>query len=484
MVGPYFHSPALPPVCSYTPAPIPKKTVSIPSMGKSGRQQKFLVNRDIPGAWWHLFQSPEINELIAMGIANSPNLAAAKAVLVQAQQAANAQIGSTLLPTLTSQFSGSRQRVSGISSNFAGIFNLFNASVNISYTLDIFGGLRRQAEAAIAQVDFEQFELEAAYLTLTSNIVTTAFTIAYLRDQIKSTQELIAAEAQQLTIINNQFRLGGVSQASVLTQQTFLEQTRALLPPLQQRLAENMHALSVLIGSYPSDNCLPKFDLKNFNLPTKLPISCPSWLVRQRPDIQAAEALLHVASANVGVATANLFPQINLTGSYGFQSLTLGQLFHSNSKIWSYGASITEPIFNGGALVAQRRAAIAAYEQAAANYQQTVLQGFQQVADTLRALQNDAERLQAVRAAEIAASKSLKLVKEQYLLGGATFLSLLIAQQQYQQARISLVQAQAQRYIDTAALFQALGGGWWNRPTLECNRALMENTAQYRPTCF
>lgn len=488
MVGPDFHTPVPPLDMPYIKHAKSYKTVSIKSSGKAGKAQEFIFGQDLPPKWWYLFHSKELNYLIFVGLANSPNLAAAKATLEQAQENLNAQIGSTMFPLITAQTLAERERFQGSSlgvSNTRGfVFNLYGVAVNASYTLDIFGGLRRQIEALGAQVDYQQFELEAAYLTLTSNIATTSFTIASLKAQIKATQALIHSQTQQLEIVKKQFVLGGASKADVLTQQNQLAATVATLPPLQQNLAINYHALSVLIGIFPTEEQLPTLDLDKLSLPTHLPVSLPSELVRQRPDIRASEALLHAASAQIGVATANLFPQLNITGSYGYQATLLNKLFRSDSELWNITGTLTQTIFNGGALLAQRRAAIDAYKQAAATYRQTILQAFQNVADTLRALQHDAQELKAQRAAENAAHKSLILTTKQFRLGGVSYLNLLIAQRAYQQAVISRIQAQAARYSDTAGLFQALGGGWWYRTPLACNSVLSRNVSQYDTQCF
>ncbi|MEJ2034490.1 MAG: efflux transporter outer membrane subunit, partial [Deltaproteobacteria bacterium] len=303
------------------------------------------------------------------------------------------------------------------------------------------------------------------YLTLTANLATTAIQEASLRAQIDETLEMLAAERQQLALVERQFELGAVPRASVLTQQTELARTRSLLPPLEKRLAFTRHALAALAGRLPSEGGLPSFNLEALRLPEELPVSLPSALVRQRPDIRASESLLHEACAAVGVATANLYPQITLSGSYGVESSDVGDLFTGQNVIWNLGAGLLQPIFNGGELSARRRAAIAAYDQAAAQYRQTVLQAFQNVADVLRALETDARSVRAQADAETAAKTTLDLTRKQFDLGAISYLSLLVAQRDYLQARISLVAAQAQRYADTAALFQALGGGWWQRTT-------------------
>ncbi|OGT47297.1 MAG: RND transporter [Gammaproteobacteria bacterium RIFCSPHIGHO2_12_FULL_41_20] len=470
MVGPNFHTLAAPKVHSYTQTPLPKKTVGIVAGGDAGKSQAFVVGATIQAQWWQLFHSPAINYLVQTGLANSPTLAAAQAALQQAQEALAEQIGNSLYPAFNAALSGQRQRFAGAS--FGGgvpsnIFSIYNASVNVSYTLDVFGGARRQIESLQAQVDYQQFQLIAAYLTLTSNIVTTAITIASLEAQIAATHKLIWAEEKQLVIMRNQLGLGGVADSNVLTQLTAVEQIRATLPPLEKSLSQSKHAMDVLIGSYPN-RVLPKINLDKLKLASVLPVSLPSYLVRQRPDVRSSEASLHSASAQVGVATANLFPQFTLSGDYGGTASIPSVVFQPNSRVWTLTGGITQPIFHGGALLAQRRAAIAAYNQAAAQYRQTVLQAFQNVADTLRALDMDARTFQAQKAAEIAAWKNLKVTREQYQLGGVDYLNVLTAEQQYQQTRLSSIQAQATRYSDTAALFQALGGGWWNRKQYAC----------------
>jgi NodT family efflux transporter outer membrane factor (OMF) lipoprotein len=469
-VGPDFQPPSPPTAKTYAPLSFPEKTASIATAGNAGKAQHFLPGQAIPAAWWALYHSVQLNNLIRAGLANSPNLAAAKAALRQAQENFNAQIGTLLFPSISAQFTPQRQ--SFASSSIGGsvpssVFNLYNASINVTYALDIFGNVRRQIEAGRARVDYEYYELNAAYLSLTANIVTTAITVASLQAQITATQQLIQADVEQLSILKKQFNLGGASKENVLSQQTLLEQTRALLPPLEKTLAQSQHALAVLVGSTPNQSQLPNINLDKLILPTQLPLSLPSSLVRQRPDIQAAEALLHQASAQVGVATANLYPQITLNGNYGWTSNTLNTLFHPISNVWAIGGQLLQPIFNGDALRAQRRAAIAAYEQAYEQYEQTILQAFQNVADSLQALEIDARELKAQKSAEAASRATLLLTKKQFHLGATSYINVLNAEQQYQQILIKRIQAQTARYSDTAALFQALGGGWWNGAVIE-----------------
>jgi NodT family efflux transporter outer membrane factor (OMF) lipoprotein len=466
-VGPNFRSPCPPHTNGYTETPLPAKTVSTPKAGDAGKAQHFVCNVDIPAGWWYLFHSPEINCLVQMGLANSPTLAAAQAALQQAQENVNVQVGNTLLPAVDFEPYVQRQRQS--EATFGNnilieptVFNLYNVSVGVSYSPDVFGGAQRQIESLEAQVDYQQFQLLAAYLSLTANIVTTAITTASLEEQIRATQKLIQIEQDQLDILQKQLNLGGIALTNVLTQQTLLNQTRATLPPLQKSLSQALHSLSVLVGASP-DQPLPTIDLNKLVLPDCIPISLSSCLVRQRPDIRAAEAQVHYATAQIGVATANLLPQFNITASYGWLALSPPDLFHPDTLFWNIMVQAMQPIFHGGALRAARRASIAAYRQTVAQYAQTVLQAFQNVADSLRAIQMDARTLQADKAAEIAALGSLKLSQQQLNLGGVSYLNLLTAQQNYQQTLLARIQAQAARYADTAALYQALGGGWWNR---------------------
>lgn len=467
-VGPDFQTPDAPQTQSYTYSELPNRTVA--ATGQGGKSQRFALGKDIPAQWWHLFQCPSLNALIIQGLTNSPNLEAAQAALRQARENLNAEIGSAVFPAVDAGIGAQRNKSNGSSSggpdNQSSIFNLYNTSVNVSYTLDLFGGLRRQIEALQSQMEFQHFELEASYLTLTANIVSTAINEASLRAQIQATHALIDLQKKQLDIVKSQFALGSASQADILAQSTLLAQTRATLPPLENNLAQSRHALAVLVGALPSNPNLPTFNLDDLRLPLNLPVSIPSELVRRRPDIRASEALLHEASAQVGVAVANLYPQITLTGNYGTQTNISRDLFTSGSSIWGIGGQILQPIFNGGALIARENAAIANYEQFFAQYRQTVLQAFQNVADALRALQTDAQTLKDQADAESQAFQALTLTQDQYQLGGVSYILLLNAERQYQGARINRIQAQAARYADTAALFQALGGGWWNRTPL------------------
>jgi NodT family efflux transporter outer membrane factor (OMF) lipoprotein len=464
MVGPDFRKPDPPIASRYTETPMPQETVAVPGLG--GAVQHLLPGQDLPGQWWTLFRSEALDTLIRQAIEDSPNLAAAEATLRQARENLAAQRGALLFPQASFAGSATREKITGAElgepSLGSSIFNLYNATVNVSYALDLFGGNRRELEALQSLVDYQNYQLEGAYLALTSNIVTTAVNEAALRAQINATHEIIAAEQRQVDLVQKQYELGGVARIAVVLLRTQLDQTLATLPPLERNLALSRHQLAVLTGRFPSEAALPDFDLDHLALPEELPITLPSQLARQRPDIRASEALLHQASAQVGVATADLYPKVNLTGSVGEVATQWGRFF-AGPPVWTVAAGLAQPLFNGGQLEAQRRAALAAYDQAQAQYRQTVLVAFQNVADALRALETDARALRAQSDAELSARENLDLTQHQYQLGGSSSIALLIAQQEYQQTRLALAAAQGTRYADTAALFQALGGGWWRR---------------------
>ncbi len=463
-VGPDFKRPDAPQAQSYTATPLPAQTAA--AKGAAGKAQTFRHGADIPAQWWTLFHSEKLNGLVEQALRANQDVAAAQAALRQANENALAAQGG-FFPSFDGSGNVTRQKVSGASFGQPGaggqIYSLFNASVNVSYTLDVWGGVRRGVEVQRAQAEYQNFQLEGTYLTLTSNVVTTAVQEASLRAQIAATEQIVDADRQQLEMVKRQFALGGVSRVDVLTQQSQLANIQATLPPLRKQLAQNRNLLAVLLGRLPSEQPAERFELDDLKLPEDLPVSVPSSLVGQRPDIRAQEAQLHQASAEIGVATANLLPQITISGSYGGTSTNISDLLKSASNVWSIGGGITQPLFHGGELLHKKRAAVAAYDQAAAKYRGTVLSAFQNVADTLHALDADAEALQAQDQAEDAAAEALELARTQYQTGAISNLTLLVSQRQYQQARIAQLQAQATRYADTAALFQALGGGWWNR---------------------
>jgi NodT family efflux transporter outer membrane factor (OMF) lipoprotein len=462
-VGPDFLRPSAPDAKGYTPDPLPAATERSDVQG--GAAQRFVQDQDIPGQWWTMFHSAQLNTLIDEALKANPDVAAAQASLRQAKETVDAEKGA-LFPSVDANVSVEREKASGAGLGLVGLSSLFSvstASLVISYPLDIFGGTRRQIESLAAQAEYERFQLEATYLTLTANVVTTAVQEASLRGQIAATADIVHDESVQLDVLQQQFNLGGVAKAAVLAQAATLAQARATLPPLQKQLAQARNQLAALAGRLTSDEPSQQFDLATLQLPQDLPVSLPSKLVSQRPDVRAAEAQLHAASAQVGVATANMLPQITLSAEYGSTASPPGNLFSPGTGIWSIGAGLAQPLFHGGELLHQKRAAVAAFDKAAAQYRSTVLGAFQNVADALRALESDATALNAELASERAAADSLDLARQQFRAGAISYLSLLDAERTYQQARVSLVQAQANRYADTAALFQALGGGWWNR---------------------
>lgn len=461
-VGPDFEAPAAPQADSYTAQPLPEQTVATPDETPGGAAQVFAPAQQLPSEWWTLFGSPKLNLLVEQAFAGSPTVESAAAALRQAQENLKAQRGS-LFPAIDAGVGASRQRaqliqIPGSTDTTTGIYNVYNATVSVGYTLDLFGGVRRSIERQAALVDYQQFQLQATYLTLAANVVTSAVAEAALRDQIAATRDIVRDLEKQAEIARQRHELGAAAYLDVLTANSNLASVRATLPQLEKELAAVQNQLAVYLGKLPSEREATDFDLGELVLPPEIPLSLPSELVRQRPDIRAAEASLHQASAQIGVATANLFPQITIAGNWGSQASSFGNLF--DEKIWGIGADIAQPLFRGGALSAQRRAAIAAYDQAAADYRGTVLTAFQNVADALTALQSDAEVLRAQHEAFQSARGSLEIAEKQYKLGGVSYLNLLIAQRQYQQARIDYSRALAARYQDTAALFQALGGQW------------------------
>lgn len=461
-VGPDFKSPAAPEVERYGSQPLPEQTAAAP--GPAGAAQSFVSGDPVPAQWWTRFGSSRLDALVAEAFAASPSAASAEAALRQAYQNWQAQ-RSGMFPALDASASATRQKIDLASFGQPGggsfIYNLYNTSVNIAYAPDFFGGVRRGVEAQAAQVEYQRFQLEAAYQTLAANVVVSAVREAQLRQQLASQQEIVADQEALTDAADKRYQLGGAAFTDVLDARSNLATERANSVSLRQQLDQAQNGLAVYLGRTPGERASGDFGLDEFALPQKLPVSLPSELVRQRPDVRAAEARLHAASAEIGVATANLLPQINITGGIGTEALKPASLFQGS--IWNIGVTATQPLFRAGELVARRRAALAAFDQSAADYKLVVLQSFQNVADVLFALQSDALALQARYEARDAAAASLKLTERQYALGGVSHLQLLIAQQQYGRANSAYFQALANRYADTAALFQALGGGWWNR---------------------
>lgn len=460
-VGPDFKQPAPPATKAYTAQNLPAQTVAAPDTLMGGAQH-FVEGQAVSSTWWQNFGSSKLNAYIDQALRNSPSLESAQATLRQAQQTYAAQAGSTRYPQVNAKLGAQRQGTNNSGMGLSGgdrVFELYNAGVTVNYNLDLFGGNRRLLESYAAQADYQHFQLEGARLTLAANVVTAAMMQAQYGVQINASEAILAAQQKQLDIAQQRLKLGGIARGEVLTLQTQVEQTRASIPSLRNKLDQTNHLLAVLAGQAPGEAQVPQFTLADFSLPGELPVVIPSELVRQRPDIQASEALLHVASAQYGVAIANGYPQINLSANLGSQALAASNLFSAGTMIWGLAGQLAQPLFNAG-LKAGVRSAEAGFDAAAANYRQTVLQALRNVADVLRALDNDAQTLQAQAAADTAAQGALSLMQQQYQLGGASYLQLLTAQQQAQQTRINLIAAQTQRLTDTAALYQAMGGGW------------------------
>lgn len=429
--------------------------------------QRFVADMDIPAQWWTLFRSAKLTRLVDDAQRANPNVAAAQAALRQAHELYAAQ-WTNLLPTVQGGFSASRAHnadsaIANPTVSPTPTYNLYTAQLNVSYALDVFGGTRRAIESAGAQEEASRFELEATYLTLSSNVVVTAMQEASLRAQIASIERLLQLQHQLTDLVHRQRELGTASLVDVLAQESAEAQTAQLLPPLEKQLAQTRDALTALLGRLPSEEPQETFTLDELTLPTDLPVSLPSKLVRQRPDVRQAEANLHAATAQVGVAIADMFPQFSIDAGTGSSALKIGELFAPGTTFWSVGGSLAQTLFDAGALLHKRRAADAAMDQAAAQYRATVILACQNVADTLHALKWDADALKASTQAADAAERTYDLAQRQFKLGTISFVALLNAEQAYRQAEITLAQARANRYADTAGLFQALGGGWWNR---------------------
>jgi NodT family efflux transporter outer membrane factor (OMF) lipoprotein len=463
-VGPDFERPAAPDAERYTREPLGAGTASAPIA--DGQAQKFVNDLEIPSQWWTLFRSPGLNALIVRSIKSNPSLEAAIAAMRVAQETTRAQEGK-FFPLVQGNFMPTRQHVAqSLSSPLSSgdlTFNLFTAQALVSYTFDVWGLNRRLVESLQAQADSQHFVVEAAYLTLTSNVVTAAIQEASLREQISTTVQLININSKMLDTLRRQLALGQVTRIDVAAQEAALAQVAATLPPLRKALAQQRDLLAALSGRFPSEEPPEKFTLARLHLTRDLPVAVPSKLIEQRPDVRSSEELLHSSAALVGVAIANMLPNFTVNATGGYTSTQLAGLVSPENLFWSVAGSATQTVFDAGTLLHEKRAAEAAYDQAAAQYRSTVIAALQNVADALRAIQQDAHALKAAVDFERAAKISLDLVTQQMLTGYANILLLLNAQQTYLQARLAVVQAQAARLADTAALFQALGGGWWNR---------------------
>ena len=463
-VGPDFVRPASPDTHRYT-----RETPAAATVVADGRAQQFIVGVPLPSDWWRLFGSPQLDAVVWLAVTNNPTLQAAEASLRQSQDNLRAGYG-VFYPQLEAGLSATRQKVSAAQSGASAsgrTFSLVTASGTISYALDVFGGSRRTVESLRALADYQRYESQAACLALTANVVNTCIARAAYTDEIRATQELIVMEQEQLQLTEQQVHAGTVAYASVLSLRSTIAANQALLAPLRQNVSQTEHLLATLEGVLPAQVSLPDLELTNLTLPADVPVSLPPALVHQRPDILAAEAQMHSASAKIGVATAAMFPSINISGTYGTAGSSFGNLSAltaASGQFWSIGPSATIPVFQGTSLWYGRKAAQDVYQQSAASYRSTVLGAFAQVADSLNALEHDAEALQAQTAARQAAAENLTLLQANYQTGLVNYLDLLTADIQYHTATIGWLQAVALRHQDTVALFTALGGGWWNAP--------------------
>jgi NodT family efflux transporter outer membrane factor (OMF) lipoprotein len=466
-VGPNFKRPTPPDATGYGSASQAQTAAAEGAEGADGETQRFIAGMDIANQWWTVFRSPKLNRLVDQALTANPNVGAAQAALRQAHELYLAQ-RTSFFPSVQGSLSGDRSQfptntLTSPTVASSSTYTLYTAQLTLSYAPDIFGATRRQVEIAKAQADSSRFQLEATYLTLSSNVVVTAIAEAALRDQIATTERLLQLEHQLTGFVQQQRLLGTVSDLDILSQQALEAQTAQSLPPLQKQLGQTRDALTALLGKLPSQEPPETFQLADLTLPTELPVSLPSKLIEQRPDVREAEENMHMASAAVGVAITDLLPQFAINADLGSSALSLGKLFTPYTGFWDAGASLTQTLFDAGALIHRKRAADAALDQAAAQYRAAVILACQNVADTLRALESDADALKASAEAERAAKKSFDLAQKQRALGTISLVAVLNAEQAYNTSALALIQARANRYADTAALFQALGGGWWNR---------------------
>jgi NodT family efflux transporter outer membrane factor (OMF) lipoprotein len=466
-VGPNYRRPTPPAAAGYGGASAQQETEAADDA--AGATQRFVAGMDIPADWWALFKSPKLDHLVEQAFKGNPDVGAAQAALRQAHELYLAQ-WTGFFPVVSGNFSAQRAKNAlGTISNPTSLpqtnpyYNLYTAQLTVSYLPDVFGATRREVEIAKAQMENTRYQLEATFLTLSSNVVVTAVQEASLRGQLEATMRLVELQHQLTEAVQRQRVLGTASELDLLAQQSAEAQTAQTLPPLQKQLGQTRDALSALLGRLPSDEPEETFRFDDLTLPTDLPVTVPSKLIEQRPDVREAEENLHAASAAVGVALADMLPQFAISGNLGSSALKLGQLFTPYTGFWDAGASLTQTLFDAGALLHKKRAADAALDQAAAQYRAAVILACQNVADALRALESDADALKANVDAERAAKRSFDLARRQLNLGTVSLVAVLNAEQAYRQAELNLVQAEANRYADTAGLFQSLGGGWWNR---------------------
>ncbi len=486
VVGPRYHRPEAPANAGYATASLPQTSASAPIHG--GEAQRLISGRDIPFEWWELFESPALNVLVQRAFRANPTIASAQAALVQAQELVYAQRG-FFFPAFAANYNFARTKIAG---NFTVddspgtqgngdnlnpplldlhntphtaplIYNYHTADLTVGFVPDVFGANWRQMESLAAQTDAQRFALEATYITLASNVVAAAIQEASLRAQIAATRQIIEADAKSLQILRDQFRLGFAMRVDVAAQETALAQARATLPPLQKQFEQTRDLIRALVGNLPNQDVPETFELDALQLPAELPLSLPARIIEQRPDVRAAEAQLHAANAQVGVAVAAMLPQLSITGAYGGNADQFAWMFRKGGPFWNLVGTVTQPLFEGGTLLHRKRAADDALKQAAAQYQSSVITAYQNVADTLHASLSDADELAASVKAENAAKVTYDLTQRQMEAGYVNYLTLLSAESAYDQALLNRIQAQAARYGDSVALFQALGGGWWHR---------------------
>jgi NodT family efflux transporter outer membrane factor (OMF) lipoprotein len=459
-IGPEFRRPAAPATEHYTADAQPAATVA--AAGEAGAAQRFVSGAELAGRWWESFQCDALNAVVADALTHSPSARQARARLREAQADLAAQNGATLYPSVDAQLGATREKVNPAALGFMNIppvpaFNLYNVQVNVSYTLDLVGANRRMLEGARAQTEYQAYETEAAELTLAANVVAAAIRQADLATQVDYTQQIIAAESRQLTISEERYEAGGIALEDLDVQRSQLEQLRATLPMLAAQRREVDHLLAVYSGQPPAAVAIARFRLSDLHLPTEVPLTLPAELVRRRPDVRASEALWHEASANVGVATANLFPHLTVSGYAGSQRSQTSQLV-DGTNVWSIGATLLQPIFHGGELRAKKRSAVAAYDAAAEGYEETVLESLQQVADSLRVLEADALALKSRSLAAEQSTASHAIAQQRFDIGGISEFSLLDAERQDLQTGLDRSHAEALRFADTAALMHALNG--------------------------
>lgn len=445
------------------------------------------MGADIPFQWWELFQCQALNHLIDRAFKANPSLPAAQAALRQANELTSAQKG-FFFPTVGAGYQFERQKlagnlsgssapgVQGNGSSIAAVqnptgtphnqplyYNLHTAQITVGFVPDVFGGNRRQVESLQAQADEQRYLLEATYVTLASNVVAAAIQEAEVRAELAAANEIVAFNEKALQILRAQLQLGYAMRIDVANQESALAQARALIPPLQKQYEQTRDLIRALAGNLPDEEVPETFELHSLQLPRELPVSLPAKIIQQRPDVLMAAAQLHAANAQVGVAVANLLPQFSITAADGGTATQFDWLFRSGGPFWNVIGGVSQPLFDGGTLLHRKRAADQALEQAAFQYQATVITAYQNVADTLHAALSDADALNAAVEAENAAKVALDLTRRQMEVGYVNYLSLLTAETAYSQALLNRIQAQATRFGDTVALFQALGGGWWNR---------------------